>query len=170
MSNNDVCYNFRLMRLLLKLEKCFPCQYKLEMNFIDLPPRNRFELRKGNSTVNPVNNTAVINIDLKNHDSLSDMRHSVYHEYRHVLQYNLLNIDYIIFWNRFLQDNPQYRDLSPLEIDAEVFAEYEGKLSGMEVFEAIGKLSDYESEIRFWGRCKAVHDYYLGVHPPYKYI
>lgn len=94
-------------------------------------------------------------IDLSQHDSFEDVEWSVYHEFRHIMQYGMLEPSYIRRCRSLTRDRNWYL-FSPMEIDARVFARSHGEISDMRVFEEIGDMGRFPSAREFLYHCMAV--------------
>jgi len=94
-------------------------------------------------------------IDLGQHDSFEDVEWSVYHEFRHIMQYTMLEPSYIRRCRSLTRDRNWYL-FSPMEIDARVFARTHGEIADMRVFEEIGDMNGFPSAREFLYHCMAV--------------
>ena len=94
-------------------------------------------------------------IDLRQHSSWEDVEWSVYHEFRHIMQYGFLDESYIRRCRSLTRDRNWYL-FSPMEIDARVFARTHGEISDQRVFEEIGSMSDFPSSREFLYHCMAI--------------
>ena len=94
-------------------------------------------------------------IDLDEHHSQEDVENSCYHEFRHLMQHEILEESYIRRCNRLRLDMAWYL-FSPTEIDARVFARTRGEIADRRIFEEIGRLDDYDSSKLFLYHCMEV--------------
>ena len=94
-------------------------------------------------------------IDLGQHSSYQDVEWSVYHEFRHMMQYGFLDTAYICRCRSLTRDRNWYL-FSPMEIDARVFAKTKGQIADKQVFEAIGDMDTFPSSRSFLYHCMAV--------------
>ena len=94
-------------------------------------------------------------IDLGEHTSQEDVENSVYHEFRHLMQHEMLDAGYIRRCNRLKRDMAWYL-FSPTEIDARVFARTRGEIADKRVFEEIGRLDDFANSKLFLYRCMEI--------------
>ena len=94
-------------------------------------------------------------IDLEEHHSQEDVENSCYHEFRHLMQHEMLEEGYIRRCNRLKRDMAWYL-FSPTEIDARVFARSRGEIADRRVFEDIGRLDDFASSKMFLYKCMEV--------------
>ena len=94
-------------------------------------------------------------IDIGEHSSREDVENSVYHEFRHLMQHEMLEETYIRRCNRLKRDMAWYL-FSPTEIDARVFARTKGEIADRRIFEEIGRLDDFASSKLFLYHCMEV--------------
>ena len=94
-------------------------------------------------------------IDLSEHVSWEDAANSVYHEFRHLMQHEMLDESYIRRCNRLKRDMAWYL-FSPTEIDARVFARTRGEIADRRVFEEIGRLDDFTTSKLFLYHCMEI--------------
>ena len=94
-------------------------------------------------------------IDLGEHTSQEDVENSVYHEFRHLMQHEMLEEGYIRRCNRLKRDMTWYL-FSPTEIDARVFARTRGEIADRRIFEEIGRLDDFANSKLFLYRCMEI--------------
>lgn len=94
-------------------------------------------------------------IDLDKHASMEDVENSVYHEFRHLMQQEMLDEEYLRRCRRLKLDMAWYL-FSPTEIDARVFAKTKGEIADRQVFETIGRLDDFATSKLFLYHCMDV--------------
>ena len=94
-------------------------------------------------------------IDLDKHTSIDDVENSVYHEFRHIMQQEMLDEEYLRRCRSLKLDMAWYL-FSPTEIDARVFAKTKGEIADQQVFEAIGRLDDFATSKLFLYHCMDV--------------
>lgn len=148
---------------LMKLKRRFPTSHCPHLETVHLPKLvtgNIEENHKAYNTTQIGTTYAVIHICYENHSSLSDVLESLYHEYRHVMQYNLVDNVYIALWSALAKKRRCYYLASPIEVDAKLFAKTRGKRAGKEVFEEFGVVSGSSFSEQYVARCKQLADRY----------
>ena len=111
--------------------------------------------RPGQKAYTYQHNGGGIVIDLGQHRSWEDVEWSVYHEFRHIMQYGFLEESYIRRCSSLTRDRNWYL-FSPLEIDARVFARTHGAIADQRIFEEIGEMEAFASSREFLYHCMAV--------------
>lgn len=148
---------------LIVLRIKFPVNHNLHLNSVHLPKYvtgNIEENHKAFNTVRIGTAYAIVGICFKNHSSLSDVLDSLYHEYRHIMQYSLVSNDYIRLWSELAKKRTYYYLASPIEVDAKLFAKTRGKHAGIEVFEEFGVVLGDAFSAQYVDHCKQLADRY----------
>lgn len=118
---------------LIVLRIKFPVNHNPHLNSVHLPKYvtgNIEENHKAFNTVQIGTAYAIVGICFKNHSSLSDVLDSLYHEYRHIMQYSLVSNDYIRLWSELAKKRTYYYLASPIEVGRKTFRKNTRKTCG----------------------------------------
>lgn len=141
-TKKDLSYEKKVLELKEKLVKEFDIQRQINVDFTKLPNKAKTTLSK--------NGTVLIQFDLDRHSNKEDLITSVYHELRHVMQYDFADMKDIIKWKKLGEDDPNWYYISPYEMDARIFAKRRGKVEGINVIEEIGKPPTWPPDKEFF--------------------
>jgi hypothetical protein len=163
MAIKKIYWTIIIKRQFRKLKKKYPVNYSVHLKIVHLSREGncyRVKIPKALSTVRVHTTHASINICLENHINLSDVLDSLYHEYRHIMQYDLVDTKYILLWSRLAKINDKYYSISPIEIDARIFAKTRGINLGREVFNDFGSIDDFQLHGSYICYCLERSKYY----------
>lgn len=141
-SKNDLTYEKIVLELKDKLVKEFDIQHRIDVDFTKLPNKAKTTLNK--------NGRILIQFDLNRHSNKEDVVTSVYHELRHIMQYDFADMQDIIKWKKLGEDDPNWYYISPYEMDARIFAKRRGKVEGINIIEEIGKPPTWPPDKEFF--------------------
>lgn len=158
-----ICWRITAQVYLIALRIKFPVNHNPHLKTVHLPKYvigNIEENHKAFNTTQIGTSYAIIGICFENHSSLSDVLDSLYHEYRHIMQYSLVNNDYIRLWSELAKKKTYYYLASPIEVDARLFEKTRGKHAGSEVFEEFGVVLGDAFSLEYVDHCKQLADRY----------
>lgn len=124
-------YEELVLELKKNLIKGFNINRQINVEFMRLPNKARTTLNR--------DGTVIMQFDLNQHHNKDDVITSVYHEMRHVMQYDFADMKDIIRWKELGEHDPNWYYQSPYEIDARIFAKRRGKVEGINIIKEIGQ-------------------------------